>query len=235
MTPAGTAVERGRADALLAERFVSFQGEGPLTGQRCAFVRLSRCNLRCSWCDTPYSWDWSRFEPGQVSERVPIHELAVWVMQAGVDLVVITGGEPMLQQPAMTALVAQLPAKIRVQVETNGTQAPALALVDRVDLWVVSPKLANSGMKASTRIVPAALRAFADTERAVFKFVVTDPAVDVAEIADIAGEHRLAPVWLMPEGATPEAVVAGTATVARAAADYGWNVSTRLHILTGDR
>ena len=47
---------RVEGTAILAEKFVSFQGEGPLTGQRCVFVRLSRCNLTCRWCDTEYTW-----------------------------------------------------------------------------------------------------------------------------------------------------------------------------------
>ncbi len=70
-----------RREVLLAERFVSFQGEGPLTGQRCAFVRLSRCNLRCSWCDTPHSWAWTRFDPKLVSERVCVDELVRWGLE----------------------------------------------------------------------------------------------------------------------------------------------------------
>ena len=67
-------VDHARDDVavILAEKFVSFQGEGPLTGQRCAFVRMSRCNLRCVWCDTPYTWDWARYAPSEVAERVGV-------------------------------------------------------------------------------------------------------------------------------------------------------------------
>jgi len=63
--------KRAEGSAILAEKFGSFQGEGPLTGQRCVFVRFSRCDLRCSWCDTKYTWDWTQYDPKEVSERVP--------------------------------------------------------------------------------------------------------------------------------------------------------------------
>lgn len=219
---------------ILTEKFDSFQGEGPWTGQRCVFVRFSRCNLKCGFCDTPESWDWSQYNPAEVSERVSTTELVSWVRARGVDLMVITGGEPMLQQPAMTALAHGLP-NVRVQVETNGTIAPTPELASIVDLWVVSPKLANSGMTYSSRIKVDALTALAATGRAVFKFVVTEPDQDLDEIAELVEEHQLAPVWVMPEGTTPEQVLSGMNALYGPAAERGWNVSTRLHILTGAR
>lgn len=219
--------------AILTEKFESFQGEGPWTGQRCVFVRFSRCNLRCSFCDTPESWDWSRYNPTEVSEKVPVTELVSWVRERSVDLMVITGGEPMLQQPAMTALARG--AGVRVQVETNGTMAPTPELASLVDLWVVSPKLANSDMAYSARIKPNVLASFVATGRAVFKFVVADPHRDLDEIAQLADEHELAPVWVMPEGRTRETVLAGMDALYGPATERGWNVSTRLHILTGAR
>ncbi|GAA3012936.1 7-carboxy-7-deazaguanine synthase QueE [Actinokineospora diospyrosa] len=226
----------GRAEgtAILAEKFESFQGEGPLTGQRCVFIRFSRCNLKCGFCDTPETWDWSRYKPSEVSERVPVADLVSWVRERAVDLVVITGGEPMLQQPAIAALAGELPG-VRVQIETNGTVEPVPELADRIDLWVVSPKLANSGMDYSARIKPLALGALAATSRAVFKFVVADPANDIDEITKLVEEYHLAPVWAMPEGTTREAVLAGMDALYGPAAARGWNVSTRLHILTGAR
>jgi 7-carboxy-7-deazaguanine synthase len=221
--------------AIIAEKFGSVQGEGPWTGQRCVFVRFSRCNLKCSWCDTKYTWDWTQYKPIEVSTRAPITDLVGWVAGQDVDLMVITGGEPMLQQPAMTALAAGVPGRVRVQVETNGTQPPDRALVDRVDLWVVSPKLANSGMSYGSCIVPAALAGLMATGRAAFKFVITDPVIDFEEIAELVEEFGLAPVWVMPEGDTREKVLAGMDAITEPAVTRGWNVSTRLHILTGVR
>ncbi len=226
--------ELAEGSAILAERFSSFQGEGPWTGQRCVFVRFSRCNLKCGFCDTPESWDWSRYNPTEVSEKVPVTELVSWVRERAVDMIVLTGGEPMLQQSAMAALVRGLDG-MRVQVETNGTMAPTPELASLVDLWVVSPKLANSGMAYSVRIRPKALAALAATGRAAFKFVVTEPDHDLDEIAQLVDEHRLDPVWVMPEGTTREKVLAGMDALYDSATERGWNVSTRLHILTGAR
>lgn len=223
---------RAEGSAILTERFESFQGEGPWTGRRCVFVRFSRCNLKCGFCDTPESWDWSRYSPTEVSERVPVTELVSWVRERAVDLMVITGGEPMLQQPAMAAL-ARGAQGVRVQVETNGTVAPTLDLTSLVDLWVVSPKLSNSGMSYSARIKPDALAAFAATGKAVFKFVVMDPHRDLDEIAQLVQQYRLGPVWVMPEGTTREKVLDGMDTLYTPATERGWNVSTRLHILAG--
>ncbi|MGH3994342.1 MAG: 7-carboxy-7-deazaguanine synthase QueE, partial [Pseudonocardiaceae bacterium] len=182
-----------------------------------------------------YTWDWTRYKPTGVSTRVPIADLVGWVAGQDVDLMVITGGEPMLQQPAMTTLAAGVPDCVRVQVETNGTRPPDPRLVELVDLWVVSPKLANSGMDYGSRIVPAALTGLMATGRAAFKFVVTDPDTDFDEIAELVEEFGLAPVWVMPEGDTREKVLAGMDAITEPAVARGWNVSTRLHLLTGVR
>lgn len=217
---------------ILAEKFVSFQGEGPCMGQRCAFIRLSRCNLRCGWCDTPETWDWNRFTAAEVSSKVPVAELVSWVLERDVDMVVLTGGEPMLQQNAMAAIARGLP-DVRVQVETNGTMTPIPELVSLIDLWVVSPKLANSGMSYATRIKPMALKALAETGRAAFKFVVSDLDSELDEVAQLVDDNGLAPVWVMPEGSTREQVLTGMAELIGPVAKRGWNISSRLHILTG--
>jgi organic radical activating enzyme len=135
--PNGPSLVEGTA--IVAEKFGSFQGEGPWTGQRCVFIRFSRCNLTCRWCDTKYTWDWTQYRPSEVSARISVPELVGWVTEQDVDLMVITGGEPMLQQPAMAALAGGVPDRVRVQVETNGTQVPEPALVELVDLWVITP------------------------------------------------------------------------------------------------
>lgn len=235
MTVADDVHDRRADTAVVAERFVSFQGEGPLAGQRCAFVRFSRCNLCCTWCDTKQTWDWKQYDPTEVSRRVPTAELVEWVKASGVDLVVITGGEPMLQQPAMLTLATGVGSGVRVQVETNGTLSPIGELADRVDLWVVSPKLANSGIPRRRRIVGPALAALHGSGNAVFKFVVTDPVTDFEEIGELEAEFGIGPIWVMPEGETREQVLTGLASWHELALVRGWNVTTRLHILTGAR
>lgn len=112
---------------------------------------------------------------------------------------------------------------------------PTPELASLVNLWVVSPKLANSGMAYSVRIRPTALTALAETGRAAFKFVITDPDRDLDEIAEHVDEYQLDPVWVMPEGTTCEKVLAGMDALYDPATKRGWNVSTRLHILTGSR
>lgn len=163
--------------------------------------------------------------------------VADWVHESGVDLLVITGGEPVIQQRAMSALAERVRPAVRVHVETNGTQAPHPELAELVDLWVVSPTLAHSGIAYDRRIVPPALRALRDTNRAVFKFVVADPATDFGEIDALVSDLELNPasIWVMPEGRTAHSVATGVLQLREPAAARGWRVSTRLHILQGIR
>jgi 7-carboxy-7-deazaguanine synthase len=215
------------------ETFVSLQGEGPLAGQRAAFVRFAHCNLTCVWCDTSYSWDWAKFPRERETRRGPVAEIASWVRAQGVDLVVVTGGEPMLQQGAVRAL-AELCAPARVQVETNGTRIPNAGLGTVVDLFVVSPKLANSGVAWHRRIVPAALRALAATGSVAWKFVAVEPD-DLREIDALVAAYGLAPVWVMPEGTTAEQVLDRARCLVDPVLDRGWHFSLRLHtLLWGD-
>jgi organic radical activating enzyme len=76
----------------------TWQGEGPSAGQRAVFVRLSGCNLDCRWCDTPYTWDWSRYDPAEQSRVMTCDAIRDWALAQDVDLVVVTGGEPLIQQ-----------------------------------------------------------------------------------------------------------------------------------------
>lgn len=101
---------RAAQTLLIAERFdPTLQGEGSSTGQQALFIRLSRCNLTCPACDTTYTWDWSRFDPAAEASRVPIDELVAWVLASSTTLVVIIGGEPLLEQPAWLGSCARWP------------------------------------------------------------------------------------------------------------------------------
>ncbi|HEV7887792.1 MAG TPA: 7-carboxy-7-deazaguanine synthase QueE [Acidimicrobiales bacterium] len=212
----------------------TFQGEGPSIGRRAGFVRLGRCNLACTWCDTAYTWDWDRFDPAVELHRMDVADVVAAVEAMDVPMVVVTGGEPMLQQAALLELLPALsPASSprRIEVETAGTIAPRPELVALVDQFNVSPKLANSGNPLDRRYKPDVLRAFQDTGKAVFKFVAVGPA-DLDEIAGFG----LSPVWVMPEGTTSEAVREGMAGLADAVLARGWNLTPRLHVeLWGDK
>jgi 7-cyano-7-deazaguanosine (preQ0) biosynthesis protein QueE len=212
------------------------QGEGPTAGRRAGFVRLGRCNLDCSWCDTPYTWDWDRFDPAVEVTRTAVADVVARVEAMAVDRVVVTGGEPLLQQRALVPLlVAAGERGWAVEVETNGTIAPAPEVTARVAAFNVSPKLANSGVPADKRIRPAALRALAATGKAAFKFVATGPA-DLDEIATLAAAHALAPIWVMPEGTDAATVAARLAQLADGVVAHGWNLTPRLQVLAwGDQ
>lgn len=222
----------GDDELVVAEVFgPTFQGEGPSVGRRAGFVRLGRCNLDCSWCDTPYTWDWDRFDPAR-ELRVTAVEAVLDALDAmAPEVVVITGGEPLLQQRRLVPLVAGCVGRgWAVEVETNGTIAPDAQLIASVARWNVSPKLANSGVPLDKRIRPAPLAALAATGRAGFKFVVADVA-DLDEVAAIVEEHGLAPVWVMPEGTDATTWLDRARDLAEPTLARGWNLTPRLHVL----
>ena len=203
------------------------QGEGPLVGMPAAFVRLMGCNLRCSWCDTPWTWDGSRFDMKAEGRRMTADAIVKRVRDMHVPLVVITGGEPLLQQARLGMLVAGLGVNgMRVQVETAGTVVPALRGVE----YVVSPKLAHSGNPADLRYVPAAIEALRDTGAVLaWKFVLDGPD-DFAEVDRMVERHRLDPVYVMPEGTDESMLRARMRALAPGALERGYGLTPRLHI-----
>ena len=212
----------------------TFQGEGPSLGRRAGFVRLGRCNLACSFCDTPYTWDWERHDPAKELTRVEVQELADRVRAMRVSLVVVTGGEPLLQQSHLIEFLAALHPSHEVEIETAGTLEPSDDLTAAVTRFNVSPKLSNSGMPPERRYKPEVLRSFQRTGKAAFKFVASDKN-SLDEIASIVADCGLRNVWVMPEGVTADAVVERSRALADAVLSRGWNFTTRLHVvLWGD-
>jgi organic radical activating enzyme len=198
------------------------------------FIRLSRCNLTCSWCDTKYTWDWEHYDPAKESARLSVTSLAEWALPLPPGLIVITGGEPLLQQPKLALLVPRLlAAGKRVEIETNGTIAPDPALLADGVTFNVSPKLANSGVAEAKRIVPGPLGTFAASGRTVFKFVAADVS-DLGEIAGLAGRFGLEPVYVMPEAGTSEQLMERTRLLAGPVAARGWHFTTRLQVQAFD-
>jgi 7-carboxy-7-deazaguanine synthase len=228
------------------EIFASLQGEGPSAGKPCAFVRLSRCNLSCVWCDTAYTW---RFEGDNRPHRAGIayerqanqislseEDVAARIAALGKPRLVVTGGEPLLQAPALARTLAALPAGIVVEVETNGTVAPSPTVDTLIHQYNVSPKLAHSGNPAELALLPDRLARWAEEPRAFFKFVIAEPA-DVDEVLALAERFaiRRERIYLMPEG-TDSAVLADRERwLAQLCLDHNLTLSRRLHIdLYGD-
>lgn len=216
----------------VAETFgPTFQGEGPSAGQRAVFIRLSGCPVRCSWCDEPQTWDWSRFDRRAESRPMTAEQVFAWANGIPAHLVVITGGEPLAQQHGLIELVAALvDSGRRVEIETSGTITPLPVLAASVSAFNVSPKLASSKVAYERRIRPDALAAFTASGKAVFKFVACGPA-DLDEVAELAAQFGLAPVWIMPEGVTEERVLTGIRELADDVLRRGWNLTGRMHIL----
>ena len=213
---------------------MTVQGEGPSLGRQAGFVRLGGCNLHCSWCDTPYTWDAARYDLRAQLTRTTVAEILPRVLRGNPGLVVITGGEPLLHQhqPGWASLLSALKAAgVDVEAETNGTLAPTPTTTAGVTRFNVSPKLAHAGDPEAARIRPAALQSLHRTGKAAFKFVCTTTR-DVAEVIEVT--HRLgippASVWVMPEGTTVGQVSARLPALADAAITAGFNLTTRLHV-----
>jgi organic radical activating enzyme len=215
----------------VSEVFASIQGEGPNAGKPCVFLRLAVCNLRCVWCDTPYSWDWSRYDYSREVAELTVAEVAQRLRQARRERLIVTGGEPMLQQEGLIALFERLDPGCFVEVETNGTLPVNARLLDRVGQWNVSPKLENSGEPRSRRIHPEVLAALRDTGKAWLKCVIEAPAqVDEVEalVEEIAWPRSH--VLLMPQSANREELRLRAPGIEDVARRRGFGVSPRLHL-----
>ncbi|MGE0599298.1 MAG: 7-carboxy-7-deazaguanine synthase QueE [Dehalococcoidia bacterium] len=219
------------------EIFSSVQGEGVSAGLPSTFVRLSTCNLRCSWCDTAYTWDWDRFAKSDQIVEMSAEEIARDVLSRAPRNVVITGGEPMIQKRQLLPLVTALKtAGLRIEVETNGTIAPG-DLGQLIDQWNVSPKLRNSGNEGLERLPAQSLERLAALQGAFFKFVIAEEA-DIAEVEELRGQFNIPQnrVILMPEGTTAAALNARSPWLAEVCTERGYRFSSRLHILIwGDK
>lgn len=222
----------------ISEIFYSIQGEGTLVGVPSVFVRTSGCNLRCVWCDTPYtSWspegaDWT------------LEKIAETVAGFGAQHVVLTGGEPMIAPQ-----VAELTQQFRehgwhITIETAGTVGAPV----ECDLMSISPKLRNStpldrdagrwaAQHERLRWRPKVLKQLIATYEYQLKFVIADPQ-DLAEVQEM--QQALAVpsnrVLLMPEGTRAETIRQRGLWLAEICKQHGYRFSPRLHVdLWGDR
>jgi 7-carboxy-7-deazaguanine synthase len=223
----------------IAEIFYSVQGEGRLIGIPSVFVRTSGCNLRCVWCDTPYtSWR-------PQGEEWKINTITREVGKYPARHIVITGGEPFLA-PELSELTHELKGRGKhITIETAGTIYKSVAC----DLMSVSPKLANStpwkkengkfaAAHEARRLNFAVLQQLVDEHDYQLKFVVDDKK-DFAEIARVIGRLKnIEPsqVLIMPQGKRPSELREKSAWIVELCKKSGYGFTPRLHIeLYGNR
>ena len=218
----------------IAEIFYSIQGEGSLVGIPSVFVRSSGCNLRCSWCDTPYT-SWNPEGDDWTLERILA---AVDAYAAG--HVVVTGGEPMIAREIVDLTRGLRQRGRHITIETAGT---VFAPVE-CDLMSISPKLANSTPRGEwserherLRIQPETLRRLMTAYAYQLKFVIAQPD-DVAEALELlrALDADASKVILMPEGVEPGVLRDRGVWLAEVCKREGFRFSPRLHVeLYGNR
>ncbi|MDB5295984.1 MAG: radical protein [Phycisphaerales bacterium] len=219
----------------LSELFYSIQGEGKLVGVPSVFVRASGCNLRCTWCDTPYaSW----YPEG---EDVAVPEIVRRVREHPARHVVLTGGEPMIMPDVADLCGAVKAAGHHLTIETAATVWHDVPL----DLASLSPKLSNStpteregGRFAAAherqRLNVPVIQRFIDTAPDFqLKFVVAAES-DLAEVEALLAkldDWEPADVLLMPEGTDAATLADRTGWVSEVCKRKGYRYCPRLHVM----
>lgn len=162
------------------EIFPAIQGEGKSAGREVVFIRLSMCPLHCDFCDTPYTWNWlgtkfkhpHKFEKAKeihlMDNNVILNKVAEYKRKS----IVISGGEPFLQQRNLLTLIGGLKKlDYWIEIETAGVIAPDSVLLALVDQINCSPKLSNSGNSVYEREKPFALKRLSECGKANFKLL----------------------------------------------------------------
>lgn len=222
--------------------FATLQGEGVTAGKPSVFLRLHYCNLTCGvprgWvCDTGYTWDRTKPEFWREPEDWSYTDTALnaneaWRLKFGESQekrLVITGGEPLLQQRKIAQLLQDM-SDWKVEIETNGTINPIPELHNCQ--FNCSPKLENSGNSLIRRYRPDVLTFINGLSNSQFKFVVVEPS-DLDEIDHIVEECELDPekIYIMPEGRTEAEVEYHAKLVRNEVEGRGWKVAMRNQLI----
>ena len=220
-----------------SELFHTIQGEGQFIGVPSVFFRTSYCNLRCVWCDTPYtSWK-------PENRDISVAESVAAISQYDCKHVVITGGEPFIQAKALMALCEELDKRgHHITIETNATRFASVA----AHLISMSPKLRNSNPPTDNRffkrhergrIRPDVIRKFLDKYLCQVKFVVDTPE-DLAEIQALQTEIDIPAetILLMPQGMTSAVLQQKQEWLVNLCKENGYRYSPRVHVdIWGDK
>jgi 7-carboxy-7-deazaguanine synthase len=214
----------------IAEIFESIQGEGPWAGAQSLFIRTSGCNLRCWFCDTPYtSWK-------PEGTALSLDELSWRVADCAAPDVVLTGGEPMLLPDLVPLTQRCRELGKRITIETAGTVDQPVVC----DLMAISPKLSNSvpddpvwhDRHEQARFRPDLIRSLLSRYECILKFVIDKPQ-DVDEVHEwFSNFSNVDPgiVWLMPQARTREELAERSVWLQKLTTEHGFRFSSRLHI-----
>lgn len=231
----------------VAECFAkTIQGEGKTVGIPSTFLRVQHCTLSCVWCDTLEVW--RKGNPYSAEELVELFEFEGVLddFRNGHHLI-LTGGSPVKQQEGLCALVRLMHNRNvypTVEIENECTLMPSRDLIDIVDVWNLSPKLANSGMKEKARYKPEVLQKLSslsanpeDEITLCWKFVVSseDEWQEINEYFVKPGFAKREDIVLMPEGQSREELQAHYDAVVNIAVREGLRVTDRMHVTVWDK
>ena len=215
----------------ISEIFKSIQGEGTNAGKPAIFLRTAECNLKCTWCDTKYTWDWKSFDYSKEVKEISIKDIRERIEQFNLRHLVITGGEPLMQQDDLAELLVFLKPDFYVEIETNGTILPNNALSTLVDQWNVSPKTKNSGNPLELCEDNECYAFFSKQKNCYFKYVVENKD-DLMEIHNLMKKHMLEKnrVLLMTQAATKEELLERESSVFLMSKENDLGFSPRMHV-----
>jgi len=202
---------------IISEIFYSIQGEGPNIGKPSIFLRLAGCNLKCKWCDTKYALNSANFK--SMTNKKIIQKIKKYPCKN----VVITGGEPLLQQDGLKELLDAMYG-YKIELETNGSLP--LKINNKFEQINCSPKLTSSGNIAYP------LKLLPTNKKVVYKFVICKKS-DVDEVKAFCRKYKIPKekIWLMPEGSKRELVIKRSIWLIETCKKEGYNFSPRLHIM----
>lgn len=208
--------------APIAEIFHSIQGEGLYAGVPAIFIRTGKCNLACSWCDTPYTWKKGEEDYVFLEYSTILEKVANLMKKTKTHHLVMTGGEPMLHQNLIRFIRDKLPHSF-IEVETNGT-IPSILQERTVDHFTISPKLKNSKNTWYKKNLHA--------KNSILKFVISHRN-DMNEVENFIKKEHIDPqkIYLMPEGKTTQEIEQKTPWLMEICRKKGYRFTTRLQIL----
>jgi 7-carboxy-7-deazaguanine synthase len=218
-----------RQQLFVSEIFKSIQGEGSKIGIPSIFLRLGICNLQCTWCDTPYTWKKGLKDYTARSQGWILKKIASLRKGTGIRNLVVTGGEPLLQQLQLVELLSSDVFKdMEIEFETNGSmpllpKMKAFMKSGRVT-FTISPKLADSGNKSyKVHLYPNSVLKFVYVNKKSEKLIDTF-------MRNFSQNVDKKTVYVMPEGVTIEAMSKKYKDLLRYVEKNGYIFTPRLQI-----